>query len=68
MKNGDVMGYETMGEIVGIGAGVRNLKIGGCVVTPFTISYGDCFFCMKGLLPGCGRGNPSPNRRLAETI
>jgi threonine dehydrogenase-like Zn-dependent dehydrogenase len=68
MKGGDVMGHETMGEVVELGAEVKNLKIGDRVVVPFTIACGQCFFCKKGLFSGCERSNPSPNRELAETL
>ncbi|MGI4795005.1 MAG: zinc-dependent alcohol dehydrogenase, partial [Janthinobacterium lividum] len=68
MKGGDVMGHETMGEVVELGAEVKNLKIGDRVVVPFTISCGECFFCKKGLFSGCERSNPSPNREMAETL
>jgi threonine dehydrogenase-like Zn-dependent dehydrogenase len=68
MKGGDVMGHETMGEVVELGAEVRNLKIGDRVVVPFTIACGECFFCKKGLFSGCERTNPSPSRELAETL
>ena len=68
MENGDVMGHETMGEVVELGAEVKNLKIGDRVVVPFTISCGECFFCKKGLFSGCERSNPSPNREVAAKL
>ena len=48
MKHGDVLGHETMGEVVEVGTEVTNLKIGHRVVVPFTISCGQCFFCKRG--------------------
>ena len=68
MKGGDVMGHETMGEVVELGAEVKNLQIGDRVVVPFTISCGECFFCKKGLFSGCERSNPSPNRDMAAKL
>jgi threonine dehydrogenase-like Zn-dependent dehydrogenase len=68
MQSGDVMGHETMGEVVELGSEVTNLKVGDRVVVPFTISCGQCFFCKKGLFSGCERSNPEPNRRMAETL
>ena len=59
MKSGDVVGHETMGEVVEVGAECRNLKVGDRVVVPFTISCGECFFCKKGLFSGCERSNPN---------
>jgi threonine dehydrogenase-like Zn-dependent dehydrogenase len=49
MKSGDILGHENMGEVVEIGSEVSNLKKGGRVVVPFTISCGQCWFCRKGL-------------------
>src|ERR1700710_630657 len=66
MKGGDVMGHETMGEIVELGAEVSNLKIGDRVVVPFTIACGECFFCKKGLTSCCDRSNP--NHAIAEKM
>ncbi len=42
MKSGDVMGHETMGEVVEVGREVKNLEVGVRVVVPFTISCGTC--------------------------
>jgi threonine dehydrogenase-like Zn-dependent dehydrogenase len=59
MERGDVMGHETMGEVVEVGTETRNLKVGDRVVVPFTISCGECFFCRRGLFSGCERTNPN---------
>jgi threonine dehydrogenase-like Zn-dependent dehydrogenase len=53
MRAGDVMGHETMGEVVEVGSKVNNLKVGDRVVVPFTIACGECFFCKRGLYSGC---------------
>jgi len=66
MKSGDVLGHETMGEVVELGSEVTNLKVGDRVVVPFTISCGECFFCKKGLFSGCERSNP--NHKAAELL
>jgi threonine dehydrogenase-like Zn-dependent dehydrogenase len=58
MKSGDVVGHETMGEVVALGAENKKLKIGDRVVVPFTISCGECFFCQRGFFSGCERTNP----------
>lgn len=68
MMNGDVLGHESMGEVVEVGPEVDNLKVGDRVVVPFTISCGECFFCKRGMFSGCERTNPSPNRKFAETL
>ncbi len=66
MKSGDVLGHETMGEVMEVGPEVTNLKVGDRVVVPFTISCGECFFCQRGLFSGCERSNP--NHKMAETL
>lgn len=58
MEKGDVLGHETMGEVVELGAEVQNLKVGDRVVVPFTIACGECFFCKRGFYSGCERTNP----------
>ncbi|WP_294644651.1 zinc-dependent alcohol dehydrogenase [uncultured Aureimonas sp.] len=63
MKSGDILGHETMGEVVETGSGVSKLKVGDRVVVPFTISCGECFFCQRGFYSGCERSNP--NKDLA---
>jgi threonine dehydrogenase-like Zn-dependent dehydrogenase len=45
MESGDILGHETMGEVVEVGKEITHLKAGDRVVVPFTISCGDCFFC-----------------------
>jgi threonine dehydrogenase-like Zn-dependent dehydrogenase len=59
MEKGDVLGHETMGEVVEVGKDNAKLKVGDRVVVPFTIACGECFFCQKGFYSGCERSNPS---------
>ena len=59
MEKGDVLGHETMGEVVEVGAENKALKVGDRVVVPFTISCGECFFCKRGFFSGCERSNPN---------
>jgi threonine dehydrogenase-like Zn-dependent dehydrogenase len=67
MKHGDIVGHETMGEVVEVGAEARGkLKVGDRVVVPFTISCGDCFFCRRGYFSACERTNP--DRKTAEIL
>ena len=50
MKHGDIIGHETMGEVVEVGPEARGkLKVGDRVVVPFTIACGNCFFCGRRL-------------------
>ena len=59
MKSGDVMGHETMGEVVETGKAITNLKVGDRVVVPFTISCGECRQCKWGNFSCCERSNPA---------
>lgn len=59
MEKGDVLGHENMGEVVEVGAGVSNLKVGDKVVVPFVIACGQCFFCRKELYSLCDTSNPN---------
>ena len=60
MEHGDVIGHETMGEIVELGAESKGkgLTVGDRVVIPFTIACGECFFCQRGFHSACERTNP----------
>jgi threonine dehydrogenase-like Zn-dependent dehydrogenase len=66
MERGDVLGHETMGEVVEVGKDNKKLKVGDRVVVPFTISCGECFFCKNGFYSGCERSNP--NAKEAEKM
>src|SRR3954463_1293252 len=66
MEKGDVLGHETMGEVVEVGPENKALKVGDRVVVPFTISCGECFFCKRGFHSGCERSNP--NRKQAAKM
>ncbi len=66
MKSGDILGHETMGEVVEVGIDNKKLKVGDRVVVPFTIACGECFFCQKGFFSGCERSNP--NHETAEKL
>ena len=59
MEKGDVLGHEPMGEVVEVGSGVKNLKVGDRVVVPFVIACGECFFCQKELYSCCDKSNPN---------
>ncbi|MBB1248838.1 zinc-dependent alcohol dehydrogenase [Rhizobium sp. G21] len=58
MHSGDIVGHETMGEVVEVGKDNTTLKVGDRVVVPFTISCGECFFCKRGYFSACERSNP----------
>jgi threonine dehydrogenase-like Zn-dependent dehydrogenase len=59
MEAGDVLGHENMGEVVEVGSGITNLKVGDKVVVPFVIACGNCFFCEKEMYSLCDTSNPN---------
>ncbi|MBV8919168.1 zinc-dependent alcohol dehydrogenase [Bradyrhizobium sp.] len=67
MMPGDIMGHETMGEVVEVGGGVNGaLKKGERIVVPFTIICGECDQCRRGNFSVCETTNR--NKALAEKI
>jgi threonine dehydrogenase-like Zn-dependent dehydrogenase len=62
MEHGDILGHETMGEVVEVGSENKTLKVGDRVVVPFTIACGECFFCKRGYFSGCERSNPNKEK------
>ena len=59
MERGDVLGHETMGEVVEVGRDNKKLKVGDRVVVPFTIFCGECDQCKWGNWSCCERTNPN---------
>ncbi|QQO16896.1 glutathione-dependent formaldehyde dehydrogenase [Bradyrhizobium diazoefficiens] len=58
MLPGDIMGHETMGEVVEVGGGVDGkLKKGDRIVVPFTIICGECEQCKRGNFSVCETTN-----------
>ncbi len=58
MKSGDIMGHESMGEVVEVGPEAKGkLKVGDRVVIPFTIICGECDQCKRGNFSVCERTN-----------
>ena len=66
MEKGDVMGHECMGEVVEVGSGTQNLRVGDRVVIPFTITCGECDQCRKRNFSVCERTNR--NKAAAEKV
>jgi threonine dehydrogenase-like Zn-dependent dehydrogenase len=66
MMKGDILGHEFMGEVVEVGPGVANLKVGDRVVNPFPIACGNCFFCHQTEFSLCENSNP--NAWMAEKL
>jgi threonine dehydrogenase-like Zn-dependent dehydrogenase len=53
IERGTAMGHEFMGEVVEIGKWVRRVRVGDRVMSPFTTSCGQCYFCQQGLTSRC---------------
>jgi len=53
LEPGDILGHESMGEIVEVGPSVTRLAVGDRVVVPFNIACGHCFMCLRGLQSQC---------------
>ena len=66
MRRGDILGHEFMGEVVEVGSENKKLKVGDRIVVPFTISCGNCFFCLRQLWSLCDNSNP--NAWMAEKL
>lgn len=67
MLPGDIMGHETMGEVVEVGSAVDGkLKKGDRIVVPFTIICGECDQCKRGNFSVCETTNRK--RHLADKV
>lgn len=49
------MGHEFAGEVVEVGREVKSLRKGDLVISPFSVSCGECFYCRIGLTSRCVR-------------
>ncbi|MFI5133241.1 MAG: alcohol dehydrogenase family protein [Chitinophagales bacterium] len=55
--HGTVMGHEFTGEVIETGSEVKRLHKGSRVLSPFTTSCGECYYCRIGLTCRCVKGN-----------
>jgi threonine dehydrogenase-like Zn-dependent dehydrogenase len=66
MQRGDILGHETMGEVVEVGPAVQKIKRGDRVVIPFDIACGHCSFCHEEEYSACD--NTNPNAVMADKL
>ena len=57
IDEGTVMGHEFVGTVIETGNAVNKLYKGSRVLSPFTTSCGECFYCRIGLTCRCEKGN-----------
>ena len=57
LDRGTVMGHEFTGIVEETGNDVKKFKKGARVLSPFTTSCGECFYCLIGLTCRCEKGN-----------
>lgn len=52
-EKGSVVGHEPMGIVEEVGENVTSLEEGDRVISPFSMSCGECEFCRKGIHTSC---------------
>ncbi|KAI9877735.1 MAG: hypothetical protein M1830_002979 [Pleopsidium flavum] len=52
---GFIMGHEFTGTVEEAGSDVKNFKKGDQVVSPFTVSCGECYYCKNGYSSRCAK-------------
>ncbi|KAK2686308.1 hypothetical protein QWA68_014516 [Fusarium oxysporum] len=67
-----IMGHEFTGTVVALGSEVKTVKIGDKVVSPFTASCGECYYCQNGGSARCVKsqalGSPNLDGAQAEYV
>ena len=56
IDHGTAMGHEFTGEVMEVGSEVKSIRVGDTVMSPFTTSCGNCFYCSIGLTCRCING------------
>lgn len=57
LDHGTVMGHEFTGIVEEAGSDVKKFRKGNKILSPFTTSCGECFYCSIGLTCRCEKGN-----------
>lgn len=58
VEPGQVLGHETLGEVIEVGDAVDHVKVGDLVCLPFNVACGYCENCERGLTGFCLTVNP----------
>ncbi|PXV59620.1 Threonine dehydrogenase [Dyella jiangningensis] len=58
VESGQVLGHETLGEVIEVGDAVDHVKVGDLVCLPFNVACGFCENCERGLTGFCLTVNP----------
>ena len=66
MREGDILGHEFVGEIVEVGPGVHERRVGERVVVGSVIVCGGCWYCRRGEYSLCD--NTNPNAAIEEKM
>lgn len=66
MRKGDVIGHEFLGEVVEVGKGVKQRRVGDRVVVCSFISCGRCWYCENQMTSLCDNSNTNPG--IAEAV
>ncbi|KAI0433164.1 GroES-like protein [Xylaria sp. FL1042] len=53
---GFIMGHEFTGAVHEVGSSVKSVQPGDSIVSPFTVSCGECFYCKRGFSSRCEKG------------
>src|SRR5688572_15813529 len=67
MQAGDILGHESMGEVVETGP-KSTLQKGQRVVVPFTSACGACYHCGKHQYSACDNGLPADNQDIGQEL
>ncbi|KAK0384328.1 hypothetical protein NLU13_8415 [Sarocladium strictum] len=69
---GFIMGHEFTGSVHSVGSSVSTVAVGDTIVSPFTVSCGECFYCREGFSSRCAQcllfGTPLLDGGQAEYI
>ncbi|CAK7264528.1 hypothetical protein SEPCBS57363_001118 [Sporothrix epigloea] len=50
---GFIMGHEFVGTVAEAGSAVKTVQVGDKIVSPFTVSCNECFYCKNGMSSRC---------------